>query len=414
VLPSGDFRAYIDAARAHAVAVNRAVGTPIPAEDVAAVGPFELRPKPPGEDCRGRAVAEYDKGALLIHGLNDTPFSMWDLAHRFAKACYLVRAILLPGHGTAPGDLLTIGLPAWRDAVAKGIWSFRGQADRLVIVGFDLGGNLALDAALDLAMPPELELNGVALLAPAFAYEPPSFAPASVGPGGDALWDAVFERRNALRYHSVSKPAVAAVNRLGRDLAQRSAPDHLPLFVVASAEDAVADPILIRTWFCEQTATPRHLLWYARYPGAPFPACRCEVRSRDPARSESEVCVSVRSSACAGPGSATCRANPYATAEGDAGGAILDLAHIGLLAAPGNPRYGAAASTRDCLHYSWREGTPEGRLCAGERYDEGERHLRYGEASAGNLENYVLRRLTYNPDFDHMAERMIAFFERSN
>ena len=110
----------------------------------------------------------------------------------------------------------------------------------------------------------------------------------------------------------------------------------------------------------------------------------------------------------------SCRANPYASENRDGGGAILDLAHIALLAAPDNPRYGATTGTSDCLHYSWRRESPEGRVCAGLSNGEGGVYLRYGEMSDDNLRNYILRRLTYNPDFDHMAELMIDFLERSN
>jgi hypothetical protein len=350
---------------------------------------------------------------------------MWDLGFRFAKACYLVRGILLPGHGTVPGDLLQIGPDAWRDAVAKAVWGFRGEVDRLVIAGFDLGAVLALDAALDLAMPPEVELNGVVMLAPAFDYEPPSFAPAAVGPGGNALWGEVFEKHSSFRYHSTAKPSIAATNQLGQALLEREAPLHIPLFMVLSAEDVVTDAGAARDWFCSQNVTPRHLLWYSRYPDAPFPTCQCTVQRRDPKANESQVCVSVRPSSCTLSSSnnggqrplvsaETCRENPYASQTGEAGGAILDLAHIALLAAPDNPRYGATAKIIDCLHYSYEKDSPEGQACSGRSNGDGVRYLRYGEASGGNLENYILRRLTYNPDFDHMAERMIDFLRRSN
>ncbi len=425
VMPTGDFTAYINGARSHAMAVNNAAGTPISQDEVSAVGPFELRPAPRDRDCRGKALAKYDRGVLLIHGLNDTPFSMWDLGHRFAKACYLVRAILLPGHGTVPGDLLNVGASAWRDAVAKAVWSFRGEVDRLVIAGFDLGANLALDAALDLTMPAEVELNGIVMLAPAFSYDSPEFAPAAVGPGGNVLWGQVFEKHNSFRYHSIAKPSVAATNGLGGELFERQAPRHLPLFMVLSAEDTVTDAALARDWFCAQDVTPRQLLWYSRYPDAPLPECRCTVRHRNSRDDESKVCVAVRPSSCVTepardggkpplPTFEACRRNPYEAKNSDSGSAILDLAHIALLAAPENPRYGATAEIHDCLHYSFESDTPEGQLCAGRTDGEGGRYLRYGEMSDGNLGNYVLRRLTYNPDFDHMAERMIDFLRRSN
>ena len=425
VMPSDDFAAYIEGARRHAMAVNQAAGTPIPREDVAAVGPFELRPNPVNRDCKGRAAAKYDRGVLLIHGLNDTPFSMWDLGARFARDCYLVRAILLPGHGTVPGDLLNTGIEAWREAVERAVRSFRGEADRLVIAGLDIGANLALDAAHRLDMPPEVELNGIVMLAPAFDYEPPSFAPAAVGPGGNALWGEVFEKHSSLRYHSIARPSVAAAEGLGSALFERDAPLHVPLFMVLSAEDAVTDAEAARDWYCGQRVTPRHLLWYSRYPDAPFPDCRCTLIRRDPGDNESQACVTVRPSSCVlpplsadgsrpTPSADSCRINPYAAENRDAGGAILDLAHIALLASPDNPRYGASAKINDCLHYSWQRETPEGRACAGEADGASGRLLRYGEMSDGNLENYILRRLTYNPDFDHMADQMIDFLRRSN
>lgn len=223
----------------------------------------------------------------------------------------------------------------------------------------------------------------------------------------------------------MAKPSIAATNALGAELIQEKAPLHVPLFMVLSAEDTVTDANTARDWFCAQDVTPRHLVWYGRYPDAPFPSCRCKVAHRDPGVEDLRDCVTVRPSSCvlppAGrdgvrplPSPEICRSNPYASKKGDVGGAILDLAHIGLLAAPDNPRYGAEAQTNDCLHYSWQKETPEAQVCAGWANGDGRAYLRYGEISDGNLHNYILRRLTYNPDFDHMAGQMIDFLRRSN
>jgi hypothetical protein len=333
----------------------------------------------------------------------------------------MVRAILLPGHGTIPGDLVNTGLPAWRDAVAKAVWGFRGHVDRLVLVGFDLGANLALDAALDLGLPPELELDGIVMLAPAFRYAPPQFSPAAAGPGGDALWGDVFLESDSVHYKSTVKPSVQTVNKLGQQLFERNAPLHIPLLVVASDDDASSDPLVTRRWFCSQVTTPRKLLWYSRYPCRPLPNCRCTVRHRDPALNKREICVINRSiahdlsyhmdrRAFSRETPKDCR--PGHTLKSNPG--ILDLSHAALLAAPDNPRYGAASGRRDCLHYSWDRETPEKRVCVGELVGEGERYLRYGETSGGNLRNYILRRLTYNPDFDFMVAAILDFLERTD
>src|SRR4051794_18908145 len=72
-------------------------------DSIAANSPFEWKP------TRG----EQKQGILLIHGLFDSPFMMRDIARHFLSRGFLVRTILLPGHGTVPGDLLNIERSEW-------------------------------------------------------------------------------------------------------------------------------------------------------------------------------------------------------------------------------------------------------------------------------------------------------------
>src|SRR5690606_2204589 len=45
------------------------------------------------------------RGILLAHGLGDSPFSFSDIGPALARQGFLVRTVLLPGHGTDPADL---------------------------------------------------------------------------------------------------------------------------------------------------------------------------------------------------------------------------------------------------------------------------------------------------------------------
>ena len=65
--------------------------------------PFEL--KPSGGYHAGREKP-YRRGVLLTHGLTDSPYFMRHLAAFFQENGFSVMAVLLPGHGTRPGDLL--------------------------------------------------------------------------------------------------------------------------------------------------------------------------------------------------------------------------------------------------------------------------------------------------------------------
>jgi len=104
-------------------------------------------------------------GALLIHGLFDSPFVMRDIGQRLSSEGLLVRSILLPGHGTIPGALQNITCEEWIQSVRYGISSFQKTVDGLFLIGFSTGGALACHLATQSSIVP---IQGLMLLAPAF------------------------------------------------------------------------------------------------------------------------------------------------------------------------------------------------------------------------------------------------------
>jgi alpha-beta hydrolase superfamily lysophospholipase len=109
---------------------------------------FELVPK----DIKG--------GALLLHGLTDSPYSLRRIGELlYAKGFYVI-GLRLPGHGTIPGALTQV---RWEDWVAASRIGARqvgeriGPAQPFVIAGYSNGGGLAikyaLDALTDAALP---------------------------------------------------------------------------------------------------------------------------------------------------------------------------------------------------------------------------------------------------------------------
>ena len=86
----------------------------------------------------------------------------------------------------------------------------------------------------------------------------------------------------------------------------------------------------------------------------------------------------------------------------------LDLSHIGLPIAPDNPRYGANGAYPDCSHYYW-ENSPNWLICVDMTKTTANSELRYGDITAANLQRHIVRRLTYNPDFDAMIGAALDF-----
>ncbi|WP_110875752.1 alpha/beta hydrolase [Franconibacter helveticus] len=134
------------------VAARRAFQTLDKNQELAWNTPQEWRP----------AAARPEKGILLIHGLGDSPGSFSDIGPALARKGFLVRTLLLPGHGTRPGDLLYVSVDAWRRVLREQVAILARDAGKLYIGGFSTGGNLALEYAMT-----HPDVQGVALFSPA-------------------------------------------------------------------------------------------------------------------------------------------------------------------------------------------------------------------------------------------------------
>ena len=93
-------------------------------------------------------------GVLLLHGLTDAPYSMRRLAETYRDLGYYALALRLPGHGTVPAALTEATWRDWAAAVrvgARHVRSRAGAGTPFHVVGYSNGGALAVDYALDVA-----------------------------------------------------------------------------------------------------------------------------------------------------------------------------------------------------------------------------------------------------------------------
>jgi dienelactone hydrolase len=373
-LPLADFAVYVAAAEVAIAQANQAIDRPLEADVIEDRAPFELVPE--RRRCPRGADGRHGKAALLLHDLGGTPYEMRDLGRALVEHCYLVRAILLPGHGTVPGDLLDVDYRQWIEATRSAVASFEGEAQHLVLIGFGLGATLAAHRALSAPPLSDPALDGLVLLAPALGTDTPLDwlgAPGGYGQlGPQGRWARLLPDYDPVRYESLPHHAEIQRARLVEEVVARDALLEVPVFLAISADDAEVDPGAARDWFCRRLSGPRRLVWYATAP----------------ARSTDCRFVSERSSAAAPD--------------------IMDLSHVALPIAPDNPRYGATGAYLDCSHYYW-ENSPNWLICVDITKTTTNSELRYGEITAANLQRQIVRRLTYNPDFAAMVDAMLAF-----
>ncbi|MGL6148244.1 MAG: alpha/beta hydrolase, partial [Plesiomonas sp.] len=88
---------------------------------------------------------------VLLHGLTDTPYSLTEMAALYQSKGFVVVAPRLPGHGTVPAGLTSVGRNEWlavtRMAVREAT-ALAGEQVPLHIVGFSNGGALAMKYTL--------------------------------------------------------------------------------------------------------------------------------------------------------------------------------------------------------------------------------------------------------------------------
>ena len=115
-------------------------------------------------------------GALLIHGLSDSPYSLRALGERLHSEGYTVVWLRVPGHGTSPSALANVGWKDWTAAVrvaAQGLKDMLPSDVPMIVAGYSNGGALsvhyALSAVEDESLP---KVDGVLLFSPMIGINP--------------------------------------------------------------------------------------------------------------------------------------------------------------------------------------------------------------------------------------------------
>ncbi len=306
-----------------------------------------------------RPAPASSKGILLIHGLGDSPWSFSDLGPLLAKQGFLVRTVLLPGHGTKPADLMDASIDDWRRVVREQAEILRRESGQVYLGGFSTGANLALEYAQD-----NPEIAGLLLFSPALKSDNPH----------DWLTPLIAWARPWLREPDGSRPQQTPVRYLNtptNGFAQfyRSSasvrmglmfkPYDKPALIVTVRHDSVLDVRYTLDAFQQRFTHPAsRMIWYGEPPDdLPLPP-RVVVR-------------------------------PDALPEKR----ISQFSHMSVLFSPDNPLYGERGSQRFCWNGQTEDGLQQCLAGAEVWYSD------WGYREPGKIH----ARLTFNPYFDWQA-----------
>jgi esterase/lipase len=333
--------------------------------------PFELKP-PPG--FQAGQQKPYRRGVLLTHGLTGSPYSMRHLAAFFQQNSFRVMVVLLPGHGTQPGDLLDVTWQEWAKTVAYGTYKLAEEVDEVYLAGYSIGGALSVYQSLR-----DSRVRGLFLFSPALRITPKA-AWANLHKLyswliPSAKWVGIKPDQDIYKYESLPNNGVAQTYALTQALniqLQLHGLD-IPVFTVASVDDMTVDTSVILK-FMERALHPSSkLVLYITDPEK-FPPGILEgklelVNSAVPAQK------------------------------------ILSSAHTAIVVPPEDTHYGAAGEYSNCVHY-YPDDMEKYAACI----KNPEQDLQ-GEITEKNLAAGILRRLMYNPNFAALKDSMQRFID---
>ncbi len=373
-LPEKNFTEYINKTKK---LIETATKGKLKAKWIEARLPFEF--KPDKKKC-GNFIP-YKKGVLLIHGLTDSPYILRDIGNEFKKNCYWVRSILLPGHGTIPGDLLNIKYSKWIAATDAGIKSFKKIVDEFYIVGFSTGASLTLHHVLRKNDPKDI--NGLILISPGIKENTPlGFLAGWIGTLGKyiprASWLDLLPDKDKVKYESFPANAGAQFHYLTKEmrgLANNEQTIKTPIFMAISSTDATVDPLITKDFFCNHTQNPKNfMIWYT-----------------------GEANFKAKNTVCLG---GTIKTKKIS----DKTMGILNYSHLSLPVSPTNHYYGKSGEYKNCLAYN--TNGKHLKLC--QQKINANSKVKYGEKNDKNG-GYPVRRLTFNPDFKNMMKDIFSF-----
>lgn len=232
--------------------------------------PLEFKP----QKCKPN---QKPTGLLMMHGLKKDSYNLSHVAQSIRKnhPCSLIRLPLLTGHGTVPGDSLSVSYKDWIKLSQLAVNSFEGEVNGLYLVGYSTGGALAVKL-LELLKnnKARIKIKGVILFSPGFkstnkfsflAPVLPYFKNYMIKPNP----------HHPFRYSTVSYNLYKQVYNLMNSLSNDIISD-IPLIVFSSDIDKTVDVNATINYFCKNSSNKNKKLILFKSEKNKSPSLRCK------------------------------------------------------------------------------------------------------------------------------------------
>lgn len=213
-----------------------------------------------------------EPACLLVHGFRGSTEVFRELAEFLSSSQITVNALLLPGHGRKVNALAASRWQNWNNAVESAYLHLKEVHEKIFIVGFSLGGLIALRIAsrhpVDgvVAISPLISINPkrYGLLSPSLQVSLARFLLFTRILKSNSLPDVLdrdaLEKLNTHPFHPIE--ACRSLLELVDTSQAEIRRVRCPLLVQQSRHDQVVDPQSVQDFYDEVVSGDKKLTWY--------------------------------------------------------------------------------------------------------------------------------------------------------
>jgi len=205
-------------------------------------------------------------GVLVLHGFSSHLKTVNGLVPYLEKAGIDYEMPVLRGHGTRYEDLVGVTARDWYVDAERALIDIWNRVDQVVVVGFSMGGLVALE----LATRHPGKIAGLVSVAACLKFADPlarfSRRFASVvkyWPSPESFNDLSL-KKNCKNYPKFPTETFASLYDYSRDIVQRLPEVHVPIRILQSKKDQIVSPVAANIIHEKVSSPRREIIWYSQ------------------------------------------------------------------------------------------------------------------------------------------------------
>jgi carboxylesterase len=205
-------------------------------------------------------------GVLLLHGFTSSVDAVDRLQPYLASEKIEVERPVLRGHGTRYQDLSGVTARDWYQDAEAAFLRLASRVDRVIVVGFSMGGLLALELGMSY---PE-RIAGLVTLGAALRFRdrlaglsPVLSRMIPYWPSPNSFCDPECAKKNT-NYPKFATDAFASLYEYSKEIERRLPEVNVPIRVIHSKKDQVIDPISANLIYEGVSSAHREIVWFER------------------------------------------------------------------------------------------------------------------------------------------------------